>query len=60
MEVKLPPQLGAAIDAEIAASSKTWRTRREYILDAVSDKLAHDRGSFVRMRFAARSSSFIP
>ena len=44
MEVKLPNELGVAIDEEIKLSVKPWRTRREYILDAVSDKLAHDKG----------------
>jgi hypothetical protein len=44
MEVTLPIMLGAAVDTEIAKSSKPGRTRREYVLDAVSDKLAHDRG----------------
>jgi len=44
MQCNYPTSLALAIDAEIAASSRPWRSRREYILDSISDKLAHDKG----------------
>lgn len=40
----IPDELLKAIDEEIKLSSKPWRTSREYIIDSVCDKLAHDKG----------------
>ena len=57
MEVKIPNELGVAIDEEIKLSVKPWRTRREYILDAVSDKLAHDKGYRKRSDKAAKRAT---
>lgn len=56
----IPDALLKAIDEEIKLSSKPWRTSREYILDAVSDKLAHDKGYRKRSQEKAAKRSSTP